>query len=93
MTPHWGYTIILCNSSQQFPSLRGAFGADTLPFKGTRLAWWVASGTTEKQGHCQVCHTRLGGSKVPSKTTYLESAFLNKTHFFAWILIVKKPTE
>ena len=47
-----------------------AFWADTAPFKGPRLASCVASGITEKQGHCQVCRARHGGSRTLSRTDY-----------------------
>ena len=39
------------------------------PFLGPRLASCVASGTTEIQGHRQVCRARPGGPRTPSTTT------------------------
>ena len=55
MTPHWGNTVLF-RSSQQLPRLR----------LGPRLASCVASGTTEIQGHHQVCLARLGCPRIPS---------------------------
>ena len=43
-----------------------------------RLASCVASGTTEVQGHCQVCRARRGCPRTPSTTTgaNLDCAFV-----------------
>ena len=46
-----------------------AYWADTPPFKGPRLASCVASGTSEIQGHRQVCRARRGGPRTLSTTT------------------------
>ena len=61
-----------------------AFWADTPPFKGPRLASCVASGTTEMQGHCQVCCARRGGPRTPSKTAdaNLDSDFVENALFY-----------
>ena len=59
---------ILFCSSQQLP----------------RLALCVASGTTEIQGHRQVCRARRGGPRTPSTTTdaNLDCAFVEKALVF-----------
>ena len=38
------------------------------PFKGPRLAFYVAARLTEIQRHCQVCPTRCRGPRTPSRT-------------------------
>ena len=62
-----------------------AFWADTAPFSGPRLASCVASGTTEIQGHSQVCRARRGGPRTPSTTTdaNLDCAFVANALFYA----------
>ena len=40
----------------------------TAPFKGPGLASCIASGTTEIQGHHQVCRARRGGPRTRSRT-------------------------
>ena len=59
-----------------------------VPFKGPQLALGVASGTTETQGHYQVCRARCGGPRTPSRTTdaNLDSAFVKN----AFVLNVLK---
>ena len=54
------------------------------PFKGHGLALCVASGTTEKQGHRQVCRARRRGPRTPSKTAYanLDCAFVKNALVF-----------
>ena len=55
-----------------------------MPFKGPRLASCVASGTTEIQGHRQVCRARRGGPRTPSRTTdaNLDCAFVENALLF-----------
>ena len=38
-------------------------------FNGHRLTSYVAPGTTEIQGHSQLCRGRCEGPKTPSRTT------------------------
>ena len=66
------------NSLVSVSDPRRAFWADTAPFSGPRLASCVASGTTEIQGHRQVCRARRGGPRTPSTTTdaNLDCAFV-----------------
>ena len=49
-----------------------------LPSRAFNLFLWVASGTTEIQGHRQVCRARRGGPRAPSTTTdaNLDGAFV-----------------
>ena len=49
-----------------------------------RLASCVASGTTEIQGHRQVCRARRGGPRTPSTTTdaNLDCAFVENALFY-----------
>ena len=62
-----------------------------MPFKGPRLSLCVASGTTEKQGHC---HGAVLGAETPSITTdaNLDCAFVEKT-LFTPMLDCEKSTE
>ena len=57
--------------------------ADTVPFKGPPLALCVASGTSENQWHCQVCHARREGPRTPSRTIdgNLDSAFVDSENW------------
>ena len=66
----------------------------TAPFKGPRLASCVASRTTEKQGHRQVCPAMRGGPRTPSTTTdaNLDCAFVENA-LFTLILNCEKSTE
>ena len=57
----------------------------TALFKGPRLASCFASGTTEIQGHHQVCRAGRRGPKKPSKTS--------DTNCFPTILDFEKTTE
>ena len=61
-----------------------AFWADMAPFSGPRLASCVASGTTEEQGHRQVCRARREGPRTPSTTTHanLDCAFVENELFY-----------
>ena len=61
-----------------------AFSADMTPFKGSRFALCVASGTTEIQGHRQVCRARRRGPRTPSTTTdaNLDCAFVENALFY-----------
>ena len=56
------------------------FWADMVSFKGPGLTLYIASGTTEKQ----VCCTRRGGPRTPSRTTdsNLDRAFVENTLVF-----------
>ena len=54
-----------------------------MPFWGPPLASYVAS--TDKQGHSQLCRTRLRGPRTPSETTDCNQTLivlLLKTHIF-----------
>ena len=72
------------NSLVSVSDPRRAFWADTAPFSGPRLASCVASGTTEIQGHRQVCRARRGGPRTPSTTTdaNLDCAFVENALFY-----------
>ena len=64
-----------------------------MPFKGPRLASYVASGTTENQGHSQFCAGRKGLRKL-SKTTdaNLDCTFVeNAVYFTDPLEFTKKP--
>ena len=81
MTPHREILFSSVPPSNSLVSVsdpRRAFWADTAPFSGPRLASCVASGTTEIQGHRQVCRARRGGPRTPSTTTdaNLDCAFV-----------------
>ena len=71
------------NSLVSISDPRRAFWADTAPFSGPRIAC-VASGTTEIQGHRQVCRARRGGPRTPSITTdtNLDCAFVENALFY-----------
>ena len=62
-----------------------------MPFSGPQFASCVASGTTEIQGHSQVCRVRHEGPRTPSTTTdaNLDCAFVLKTNFLRRSLILK----
>ena len=62
--------------SVSYPTM--AFRADTVSFKGSRLASCVASRATENQGNQQVSSTWPGGLRTPSTTV---DAKLD----FAWV--------
>ena len=51
------------NSLVSVSDPRRAFWADTAPFSGPQLASCIASGTTEIQGHRQVCHAEVPGHR------------------------------
>ena len=74
---------------------RRAFWADTAPFSGPRLASCVASGTTEIQGHRQVCRARRGGPRTLSLTTdaNLDCAFVENALFDTDPWLCEKSTE
>ena len=80
------YSLPFLPATPSSPSrtLEGLFEADTAPFKGPRLASCVASGTTEKQGHRQVCRARYGGPRTASRTTdtNLDCAFVENALVF-----------
>ena len=61
-------------------TFEGLFWGDMVLFRGPRLALCVASGTAEKQGHCQVCRARRGGPRTPSHTTDANLDCVLKTH-------------
>ena len=79
MTPHRRDTIFF-RSSQQLPRLEGR----RVSSKSPRLASCVASGTTEIQGHRQVCQARHGGPRAPSTTAdaNLHCAFVENALFY-----------
>ena len=82
------------NSLVSVSDPRRAFWADTAPFSGPRLASCVASGTTEIQGHRQVCRARRGGPRTPSTTTdaNLDCAFVENALFYTdpWLWKVNR---
>ena len=100
ITPFWKKSLFFfssvppSNSLVSFSDPRRAFWADTAPFSGPRLASCVASGTTEIQGHRQVCRARRGGPRTPSTTTdaNLDCAFVENA-LFTPILDWDKTTE
>ena len=61
-----------------------AFWADVAPFKGPRVTLCIASGTTEKHGHCQVGCTTRKGPMAASTTTgeKLDCAFVENALLF-----------
>ena len=61
-----------------------AFWADLVPFKGPPLASYVASGTTKKQGHRQVCRVRQAGPRRPLKpaNANLDCSFFGNALFY-----------
>ena len=88
MTPLWGkrYSLPFFPATpwSQSQTLEGLFELTQRPFSGPRLASSVASGTTEKQGHRQVCRARRGGPRTPSTTTdaNLDCAFVENALFY-----------
>ena len=71
-------SITPSNSLVSVSGPRRAFWTDTVPFQGLQLAWCVASGTTENEGHCKVCQS-LGAAEVSTKNnadTNLSRAFV-----------------
>ena len=52
--------------------------------KGPPLAFCIASGTTEKQGHGKVCSASRGGPRTPSGTTdaNLDGMFVKNALFY-----------
>ena len=61
-----------------------SFWPVTAPLMGHRLASFVASGTTELQGHGQVCHARRRGPKTLLRITdtNFDCAFVENAHVF-----------
>ena len=61
------------------------------PSKDPRLSSCVASGTSEIQGHRQVCRARRGGPRTPPRTTdaNFDCTFVAKRTFLHQSLIVK----
>ena len=96
MTPCRGNTFPSVPPSNSLVSVSDpcrAFWADMAPFKGPWLASYVASGTTENQGHSQFCCAGRGGPRKPSKTTdaNLDYAFvLNALYFTDPLEFTKK---
>ena len=64
----------------------------SVPFKGPRLASCIASGTTEIQGHRQVCRAEVPGHHQQQLTQTLIVRLL-KTHFFTPIFDCEMSTE
>ena len=81
MTPHRGNTILF-RSSQQLPDLR----------LGPSTASCVASGTTEMQGHRQVCCARRGGPRTLGWPNMHESKISLGTGDFpiVWTYLVRE---
>ena len=87
-------SIHLFCSYKQLPylllgSLKGAVSAQKVVDRGPRLSWCVASGTTEKQGHHQVC-TRVSTRRCLGPRTALKTADANLccalVYFFCFTL-------
>ena len=79
ITPNIGENLF-CNLPPNNSLVSGfdfwrAFWADTVYFKGPRLASFVASGTKEIQGHHQVLSAMRGGPITPSRTADLNLDF------------------
>ena len=66
-----------------------------LPSRALNLELWVASETTEKQGHCQMCHTQCRGPRTLSKTNdaNLDCEYAKNTLFTLIVIDCKKPRE
>ena len=99
MTPHRGnyFSLLFLAATPSSPSqtLEGLFELTWRPSrKGPHLASCVASGTTEIQGHRQVCHPRRKGPRTLSKTTdaNLNCLFVENA-FFTPILDCEKASE
>ena len=88
MTPHRGkhcsLTFLLATPSSASWTLEGLFELTRCPSRTLNLASCVASGTTEIQGHCQVCRARRRSPRTPSTTTdtNLDSAFVEIALFY-----------
>ena len=82
MAPRRGNTFLF-HSSQQLPRLRLGPLKGFLNCQGL-LASCVASGTTEIQGHRQVCRARRKGPRTLSTTTdaNLDCAFVENALFY-----------
>ena len=52
------------------------------PFKGPRLAFCVASGTTEIQGNCQVCPTRCRGPRTNIVCAIVENTLFCRSKYW-----------
>ena len=96
MTPRGRNTILFC-SSQPTPSSpsRTLEGLFELTWCSSRtLNSPHASGTTEIQGHSQVCRTRRGSLRKPSTTTdkNLDGAFVENALFYTdpWKTLLTK---
>ena len=85
MTPHRGNTILFLSSSNSL--VMGPWRAPCQlkkPFKGPQPQRIRCFGTTEKQGHRQVCHARRGGPRTASRTidANLDCAFIKNALVF-----------
>ena len=81
------------NSLVSVSDPRRAFWADTVPFSGPRLASCVASGTTEKQGHRQVCCDRREVQGHHQKQLMQTLIVRLNALFYTRILVCEKSTE
>ena len=80
MTPRKNHTLPLLPATPLFPTLEGLFEVTRHPARGLNPDAYVASGTTEIQGHRQVCGTRCGGPRTPLTTdANLDCAFVENT--------------
>ena len=88
MSP-WLGDLFLLHSSQQLPclgvhctTLKGLFEPQRPPM-AVNLASCNASGTSEIQGHCQVCRAKRKALRLLSESTgaNLDSVFLENTFF------------
>ena len=97
MTPLLGkhYSLLFLPAAPSPPSrtLEGLFELTRRPSRALNLASCVASGTTEIQGHRQVCRARRGGPRTPPTTTDANIVRLLKTYIFTQILEFEKSTE
>ena len=85
-TPRWGNTslpFLPATPSTPSQTFEGLFELTLRPSRAPRLASCVASGTTEIQGHCQVCRARRRGPRTPSTTVdaNLDCAFVENALF------------
>ena len=68
MTPRKNHTLPLLPATPLFPTLEGLFEVTRHPARGLNPDAYVASGTTEIQGHHLVWHPWRVGPKTQSRT-------------------------
>ena len=94
MTPHRGNTVLFC-SFQQFPRLRLGPSKGLLSWHGALLgpsnALCNAPGTTEIQGHPQVCSPWCVGPDHRKRLTQTLIVSILKMHFFLLFQKLETP--